>query len=104
MKINILISMIIFTSAMFAQDIVKGQSKETKFLDVQVDNPNLQKEIDALKDEFLIDLEALKVKHKKEKKSLRGTYKDKLKALRKQYKDTKKGDKPKKQKIKKIGS
>ena len=103
MKSNILLSLIIFSSAVFAQDIVKEQSKETKFLDVQVDNPVLQNEIDALKNAFLLDLEAFKVKHKKEKKELRGSYKDQLKALRKKYKDTKKRDKPKKQKVKSSG-
>ena len=103
MKSYILLSLIIFSSAVFAQDIVKEQSNETKFLDVQVDNPVLQNEIDALKNAFLLDLEALKVKHKKEKKELRGSYKDQLKALRKKYKDTKKRDKPKKQKVKSSG-
>ncbi len=103
MRTIIALSLILFTSSVFAQDIVKEHSKETKFLDIKVENPDLQKEIDALKNAYLLDVEALKVTHKKEKKSLRSTYKDKLKSLRKKYGETKKGDKAKKQKIKKTG-
>ena len=51
-----------------AQDKVKSQEKESKFLEITVDNPELQIEIDNLKKQYDADLNELKAKHKEQKK------------------------------------
>ena len=59
---------------------------QNNFLEVKVNDPDLQREIDALRVLFDADLEKLKQKHKEEKRTLRKSYKVKVKALRKQAK------------------
>ena len=51
-----------------AQDKVRSQEKESKFLEITVDNPELQIEIDNLKKQYDADLNELKVKYKEQKK------------------------------------
>jgi len=75
-----------------AQDKVRSQEKESKFLEITVDNPELQIEIDNLKKQYDTDLNELKAKHK-EKKLFRKTYKKRLKELRNRYKSKKKNKK-----------
>jgi len=50
-----------------AQDKVRSQEKESKFLEITVDNPELQIEIDNLKKQYDTDLNELKAKHKEQK-------------------------------------
>ena len=69
-----------------AQDKVRGQEKESKFIEITVDNPELQIEIDNLKKQYDADLNELKAKHKEQKKLFRKTYKERLKELRNRYK------------------
>ena len=69
-----------------AQDKVRSQEKESKFLEITVDNPELQIEIDNLKKQYDADLNELKAKHKEQKKILRKTYKERLIELRKRFK------------------
>jgi len=76
-----------------AQDKVKVQEKESKFLEIRVDNPELQIEIENLKNQYDADLNELKVKHKEEKTTLRKTYKERLKELRKRFRLKKKNKK-----------
>ena len=76
-----------------AQDKVRVQEKESKFLEITVDNPELQIEIDNLKNQYDADLNELKVKHKEEKTILRKTYKERLKELRKRFRLKKKNKK-----------
>ena len=52
-----------------AQDKVKSQEKESKFLEITVDNPELQIEIDNLKKQYDSELNELKVQFKEQKKS-----------------------------------
>ena len=73
-----------------AQDKVRSQEKESKFLEITVDNPELQIEIDNLKKQYDIDLNELKDKNKEQKKLFRKTYKKRLKELRNRYKLKKK--------------
>ena len=74
-----------------AQDKVRSQEKESKFLEITVDNPELQIEIDNLKKQYDADLNELKTKHKK--KLFRKTYKERLKILQNRYKSKKKNKK-----------
>ena len=76
-----------------AQDKVRSQEKESKFLEITVDNPELQIEIDNLKKQYDTDLNELKTKHKEQKKLFRKTYKKRLKELRNRYKSKKKNKK-----------
>ena len=76
-----------------AQDKVRVQEKESKFLEITVDNPELQIEIDNLKKQYDADLNELKAKHKEQKKILRKSYKERLRALRKRFKLKKKNKK-----------
>ena len=76
-----------------AQDKVRGQEKESKFLEITVDNPELQIEIDNLKKQYDADLNELKAKHKEQKILYRKTYKKRLKELRNRYKSKKKNKK-----------
>ena len=69
-----------------AQDKVRIQEKEAKFLEITVDNPELQIEIDNLKKQYDADLNELKFKHKEQKKILRKSYKERLRELRKRFK------------------
>ena len=69
-----------------AQDKVRTQEKEAKFLEITVDNPELQIEIDNLKKQYDADLNELKSKHKEQKKILRKSYKERLRELRKRFK------------------
>ena len=69
-----------------AQDKVRSQEKESKFLEITVDNPELQIEIDNLKKQYDADLNELKSKHKEQKKILRKSYKERLRELRKRFK------------------
>ena len=69
-----------------AQDKVRTQEKEAKFLEITVDNPELQIEIDNLKKQYDADLNELKFKHKEQKKILRKSYKERLRELRKRFK------------------
>ena len=76
-----------------AQDKVRSQEKESKFLEITVDNPELQIEIDNLKKQYDTDLNELKAKHKEQKKILRKSYKERLRELRKRFKIKKKNKK-----------
>ena len=76
-----------------AQDKVRSPEKESKFLEITVDNPELQIEIDNLKNQYDADLNELKAKHKEQKKILRKSYKERLKELRKRFKIKKKNKK-----------
>jgi len=76
-----------------AQDKVRSQEKESKFLEITVDNPELQIEIDNLKKQYDADLYELKAKQKEQKKTLKKTYKERLKELRKRFKLKKKNKK-----------
>ena len=69
-----------------AQDKVRIQEKESKFLEITVDNPELQIEIDNLKKQYDSDLNELKSKHKEQKIILRKSYKERLRELRKRFK------------------
>ena len=63
--------------------------KDSKFLDIKVDNPELQAEIYNLKKQYDSELNELKVQFKEKKKSLKKSYKGQLKELRKSYKKQK---------------
>ena len=76
------------------QELKQKPEKDSKFLEIQVDNPELQSEIDNLKIEYDSELNKLKEEFKIQKKSLRKSYKGQLKELRKKYK-TKKSKKKK---------
>jgi hypothetical protein len=76
-----------------AQEKVRSQEKESKFLELTVDNPELQIEIDNLKKQYDADLIELKTKHKEQKIILRKSYKERLKELRKRFKLKKKNKK-----------
>ena len=88
MRLKLLI--IIFISSLYGQSVIDKNSKESKFLNISVENPDLQLEIDNLKDDYELDLKDLKAKHKQQKKDLRKSYKARLKELRKKFKSKKK--------------
>ena len=77
------------------QELKQNPEKDTKFLELKVDNPELQSEIDKLKKQYDSELKELKLEFKEQKKSLRKSYKVRLKELRKTFKKqkTKKRDK-----------
>lgn len=83
---NILFFVLIF-SLINAQQGKNIQEKENKFLEIKVEDPALQSEIDLLRSEFTAELDEIKRKHKLEKKSLRKIYRQRLKVLRKKYKN-----------------
>ena len=93
MIIRMLIPLIMIISITSGQKPLKEKPQVGKFLEIKVDDPNLQREIDALRGMFQSDLAQLKQKHKEEKKSLRKSYKEKLKALRKNAKQKRKKQK-----------
>ncbi len=85
MKSITIILLTIFVS-IHAQELKQKQEKDTKFLELKVDNPELQVEIDKLKKQYDSELNELKVQFKEQKKSMRKAYKEQLKELRKKYK------------------
>ena len=93
MNIKLIILFFSLITLSNAQDKVRGQEKESKFLEITVDNPELQIEIDNLKKQYDTDLNELKAKHKEQKKLFRKTYKKRLKELRNRYKSKKKNKK-----------
>jgi|TARA_B100002003_G_scaffold34563_1_gene29877 hypothetical protein len=72
-----------------AQELKQKPEKDSKFLEIKVDNPDLQAEIDNLKKQYDLELNELKIQFKEQKKSLRKSYKGRLKELRKRYKKQK---------------
>ena len=72
-----------------AQELKQKPEKDLKFLEIKVDNPDLQAEIDNLKKQYDSKLNELKVQFKEQKKSLRKSYNARLKKLRKSYKKQK---------------
>ena len=72
-----------------AQESKQNPEKDSKFLELKVDDPELQLEIDKLKKQFDSDLNELKSEFKEQKKSLRKSYKGRLKELRKSFKKQK---------------
>ena len=87
---RMILPMCILISFMAAQQSIEEKPKENNFLEVKVNDPDLQREIDALRVLFDADLEKLKQTHKEEKRTLRKSYKVKLKALRKKAKEKRK--------------
>ena len=87
---RMILPMCILISFMEAQQPIEEKSKENNFLEVKVNDPDLQREINALRVLFDADLQKLKQKHKEEKRTLRRSYKGKLKALRKKAKEKRK--------------
>ena len=92
---NIKLIFLIFTLITLSntQDKVRGQEKESKFIGITVDNPELPIQTDNLKKQYDADLNELKAKHKEQKKILRKSYKERLKELRKRFKIKKKNKK-----------
>jgi len=97
MKKTLLI-MILFSVSIWAQEIdkkkrqsVKKPRSVVKFFDIKVDNPELQAEVDLLKQEYLNELTTIKEKFKNKKKKLKMTYKSRLKELGVERKKTTKG-------------
>lgn len=72
-----------------AQQLKQGISKDSKFLDSKIKNPEFQIEIDNLKKDYENELAELKSKFKSEKKSLRKRYKEKFKIMKKEFKNSK---------------
>ena len=88
---RMILPMCILISFMAAQQPIEEKPKENNFLEVKVNDPDLQREINALRVLFDADLQKLKQKHKEEeKRTLRKSYKGKLKALRKKAKEKRK--------------
>ncbi len=75
--------------SLFPQELKQSSKKESKFLELKVDNPELQIEVDALKKQYELELSTMKAEFKERKKSLRKSYKSKLKELRKRFKKKK---------------
>ena len=88
MKLITIFLLTIFVS-IHAQELKQKPEKDSKFLEIKVDNPDLQAEIDNLKKQYDSELNELKVQFKEQKKSLRKSYKGRLKELRKKYKKQK---------------
>ena len=78
---NILIIVFIFMASIQAHETDKNKKNKVKFLDVKVENPDLQGKIDLLKKEYDVELATLKNRFNKKKKNLKKTYKGKLKEL-----------------------
>tara|TARA_B100000965_G_scaffold335281_1_gene301076 strand:- start:2414 stop:2686 length:273 start_codon:yes stop_codon:yes gene_type:complete len=75
--------------SLFPQELKQNSKKESKFLEIKVNNPELQIEVDGLKKEYELELSEIKAAFKERKKSLRKSYRLKLKELRKRYKKKK---------------
>ena len=88
MKLIMIFILTIFVS-IHAQEMKQKPEKDSKFLDIKVDNPELQSEIDKLKKQYDSELKELKLEFKEQKKSLRKSYKVRLKELRKTFKKQK---------------
>lgn len=88
MKFLVIVLLTIFIS-INGQELKQKSEKESKFLEVKVDNPDLQSEIDNLKKQYDSELNELKVQFKEQKKLLRKSFKERLKKLRKKYKKQK---------------
>jgi uncharacterized protein (DUF736 family) len=88
MKLIMIFILTIFVS-IHAQEMKQKPEKDSKFLDIKVDNPELQAEIYNLKKQYDSELNELKVQFKEQKKSLKKSYKGQLKELRKSYKKQK---------------
>jgi hypothetical protein len=95
MKKTIIIIFLSFVS-IYAQETDKKQRNVIKFLDIKVDNPELQKEVDIIKQEYLIELTSIKKKFRNKKKNLKNAYKFRLKELGVEAKKTKKNKSQKK--------
>tara|TARA_B110000263_G_scaffold193266_1_gene171344 strand:+ start:265 stop:549 length:285 start_codon:yes stop_codon:yes gene_type:complete len=93
MNIKLIFLFFTFITLSNAQEKVRSQEKESKFLELTVDNPELQIEIDTLKKQYDADLIELKTKHKEQKIILRKSYKERFKELRKRFKLKKKNKK-----------
>ena len=72
-----------------AQQLKQDISKDSKFLDSKIKNPEFQIEIDNLKKDYENELAELKSKFKSEKKSLIKIYKEKFKIMKKEFKNSK---------------
>ena len=88
MKLFMIFILTIFVS-IHAQEMKQKPEEDSKFLDIKVDNPELQAEIYNLKKQYDSELNELKVQFKEQKKSLKKSYKGQLKELRKSYKKQK---------------
>ena len=88
MKFLTIIFLTIFVS-MQAQEEKQKKSKDSIFLEIKVENPDLQLKINNLKKQYDSELSELKVHFKEDKKILRKSYKQRLKELRKTYKQQK---------------
>ena len=97
MKFLKILFLIIFVSIQ-AQELKKKPEKDSKFLEIKVDNPDLQAEINNLKKLYDSELNELKVQFKEQKRSLKKSYKGQLRELRKSYKKEKIKKKNKKNK------
>lgn len=86
MKHVIITFLFLMISINAQQELTQNPEKDSKFLEIQVDNPELQSEIDNLKIEYDSELNKIKEEFKIKKKSLRKLYKGKLKEIRKKYK------------------
>ena len=75
--------------SLFPQELKQNSKKESKFLEIKVNNPELQIEVDDLKKQYELELNEMKAAFKERKKSLRKSYRLKLKELRKRYKKKK---------------
>ena len=84
MKFLIMFLLIIFVS-IEAQELKQKPKKDSIFLEIKADNPDLQTEIDNLKKQYYSELNELKVQFKEKKKSLRKSYKRRIKELRKSH-------------------
>lgn len=80
--------MILFFVSTWAQETDKNQRKidkkprsVVKFFDIKVENPELEKKVELLKQEYLSELTVIKEKFKNKKKNLKKTYKSRLKEL-----------------------
>ena len=74
---------------LFPQKLKQNAKKESKFLEIKVNNPDLQNQADDLKKQYELELTEMKAAFKERKKSLRKSYRLKLKELRKRYKKKK---------------
>ena len=75
--------------SLFPQGLKQNSKIDSKFLDIKVNNPELQIEVDGLKKQYELELKEMKAVFKESKKSLRKSYRLKLKELRKRYKKKK---------------
>ena len=78
MKLIMIFILTIFVS-IHAQEMKQKPEKDSKFLDIKGDNPELQEEIYNLKKQYDSELNELKVQFREKKKSLKKSYKGQLK-------------------------